>query len=154
MSCPKTLIYRHQRENLKKCSLRGLEGKIGFQFFTYPKELLPPLDNFIVLTLEAEELTKKDADLGLLIIDGTWRLAEKMLKKVKGQTYRSLPKGFKTAYPRRQEDCPVQGEGLASVEALFLAHLILGRETEGLLDHYHWKDEFLQINKDLYSSIR
>ena len=32
------------------------------------------------------------------------------------------------------------------VEALFLAYHILGRPTEGLLDHYHWAEEFLKLN--------
>jgi pre-rRNA-processing protein TSR3 len=36
--------------------------------------------------------------------------------------------------------------GLASVEALYLAHHILGRPVEGLLDHYHWAAEFLELN--------
>jgi pre-rRNA-processing protein TSR3 len=141
-----TLIYRHRRENLKKCSLTGLEKKPGFHFFTYPKQTLPPLNHFIVLTLNAKVLTKEDEGFGLVIIDGTWRLAQKMISHVEGGHYRSLPKGFKTAYPRRQEDCPNEEEGLASIEALYIAHLILGKKTEGLLDNYYWKENFLRIN--------
>ena len=36
--------------------------------------------------------------------------------------------------------------GLASVEALFVAYHLLGRATDGLLDHYRWAEEFLRIN--------
>ena len=36
--------------------------------------------------------------------------------------------------------------GLASVEALFAAYRILGRPTDGFLDHYHWAAEFLHLN--------
>jgi hypothetical protein len=36
--------------------------------------------------------------------------------------------------------------GLASIEALYLAYHILGRPTAGLLDHYHWADAFLEAN--------
>jgi ribosome biogenesis protein Tsr3 len=36
--------------------------------------------------------------------------------------------------------------GLASVEALYLAYHILGRPTDGLLDQYHWGEEFLRLN--------
>ena len=36
--------------------------------------------------------------------------------------------------------------GLASVEALFVAYHILGRPTTGLLDHYRWAAEFLRAN--------
>jgi pre-rRNA-processing protein TSR3 len=57
--------------------------------------------------------------------------------------YRSLPSHYKTAYPRRQLDCPDPERGLASIEALYAAYSILGRSTDGLLDRYHWKEEFL-----------
>ena len=72
--------------------------------------------------------------------------AETMLKFVESKgpvRKRSLVSGYKTAYPRRQDDCPNPEEGLASVEALYLAYLTLGRNPEGLLDFYYWKDEFL-----------
>jgi len=36
--------------------------------------------------------------------------------------------------------------GLASIEALYVAYHILGRPTEGLLDHYRWANEFLDSN--------
>jgi pre-rRNA-processing protein TSR3 len=36
--------------------------------------------------------------------------------------------------------------GLASVEALFIAHHVLGRPTEGLLDQYRWREQFLRLN--------
>ena len=34
-------------------------------------------------------------------------------------------------------------EGLASVEALYVAKRLLGDDDPSLLDGYHWKDEFL-----------
>ena len=54
--------------------------------------------------------------------------------------------GYRTAYPRVSKLGTDPDNGLASVEALFLAYWILGRPTEGLLDHYHWAAEFLHIN--------
>lgn len=143
-----TIILRHRRENLKKCSLRGLETRSDMLFFTYPKDTLPDLTNYICLTLDAPPLTPADSDHGLFLIDGTWKLAEKMAKSVsQNLIYRSLPSHYKTAYPRRQPDCPDPTSGLASVEALFIAYHILGRDTTGLLDHYHWKEEFLTLNE-------
>lgn len=59
---------------------------------------------------------------------------------------RSL-QGFQTAYPRVSRQGTDPCNGLASVEALFLAYHILGRPTAGLLDHYRWADEFLRINQ-------
>lgn len=149
---PATTILRHRRENLKKCSLRGLESHPDMRFYSYPMKDLPNLSGYLLLTLDAEPLSLNDAASGLLLIDGTWRYAEKMMKFVDGQINlerRSIPKGFQTAYPRRQEDCPDPDAGLASVEALFIAYAILGRESGGLLDRYYWKEAFLENNRDL-----
>ena len=144
-----TLILRHRKENLKKCSLRGLEHRGDICFFAYPKENLPSLENYLLLTLDAPVLTKEDAHLGLLLLDGTWRYAQTMLNHIPAKeniVKRSLPANIRTAYPRKQTDCPDPTVGLASVEALYAAYQILGRDTEGLLDHYHWGEKFLGIN--------
>ena len=142
---PPTIILRHKRENLKKCSLRGLENRDDFIFLTYPLPKLPNIDQYCILTLDAPQLSAADANRGLFLIDGTWRYAEVMSKIIPregGHVYRSLPP-LQTAYPRRQLDCPDPKRGLASIEALYAAYSILGRSTENLLDHYHWKEEFL-----------
>lgn len=147
---PPTVVIRHRLENLKKCSLRGLEERDDFIFLTYPYTTLPPLDNYIVLTMDAPPLAEEDNAHGLLIIDATWRYAAKMIKPFENQPhllYRSLPSCYRTAYPRRQDDCPDPTRGLASIEAIYLSYLILHRETSGLLDRYYWRDQFLDINQ-------
>lgn len=149
-SFPPTIVIRHRLENLKKCSLRGLESRPDFIFFTYPYTCLPDLTGYVILSVEAPPLTREDQGKGLLILDATWRYAEKMLKPLRGQTgylYRSLPAHYRTAYPRRQQDCPDPERGLASVEAIYLSYLLLERETHGLLDHYYWKEPFLNLNQ-------
>ena len=149
-SFPPTVVIRHRLENLKKCSLRGLEGRPDFVFLTYPYSSLPELSNYIILALDAPPLTEKDAAHGLLILDATWRYASKMYQPLKDQPhflYRSLPGHYRTAYPRRQLDCPDPERGLASIEAIYLSYRLLQRETKGLLDLYHWKENFLKINK-------
>jgi pre-rRNA-processing protein TSR3 len=148
MIVPPTIILRHRRENLKKCSLRGLEGKEGLSFYTYPQDPLPDLTGYLLLTMGAPPLTSADANHGILLIDGTWRLAQVMGKQTQKLEARSLP-SYRTAYPRRQTDCPDPATGLASVEALFLAHRILGRSYEDLLDFYYWKESFLRLNEFL-----
>jgi pre-rRNA-processing protein TSR3 len=55
--------------------------------------------------------------------------------------------GYRTAYPRISKLGTDPENGLASVEALVVAYHILGRPTEGLLDHYHWAEEFLRLNQ-------
>lgn len=145
---PPTIIFRHRRENLKKCSLKGLETREDILFYTYPKDPLPPLQGYILLKLDAPPLTKDDANKGLLLLDGTWRLAQAMESSIQSISIeaRSLPL-FKTAYPRRQTGCLDPQSGLASIEALFIAYHILQRPKKGLLDSYYWKDAFLLLNE-------
>lgn len=148
------LILRHRRENLKKCTLTGLETKAGLLFYTYPTDTLPDLSNCLLLKVGAPVLTREDANKSLFLIDGTWRLASVMEKQLPCPLEaRSLPPGWKTAYPRRQTECPNPEEGLASLEALYAASLILGLETEGLLDRYHWKEPFLAKNSNLITCL-
>lgn len=146
---PPTFVWRHRRENLKKCSLRGLESRPDFQFFSYPNVPLPDLTNYILLAIDGEPLTEKDHSHGLLILDATWRHAEAMLgivNQTPGLIRRKIPDHFRTAYPRRQEDCVDPERGLASVEAVYLAYHLMGRDTTGLLDRYYWKEAFLEKN--------
>lgn len=144
-----TVVIRHRRENLKKCSLRGLEGREDFTFYTYPEDSIPPLDGYTLLSFEGEPLSEKDQDKGIIIIDGTWRLAKAIYENTRGLhnlKTRSLPSHFRTAYPRRQADCLDPERGLASIEAVYIAHSILGKNVEGLLDRYYWKEDFLLKN--------
>jgi len=146
---PPTVVIRHRLEKLKKCSLRGLETRSDFKFLTYPYTQLPDLTNYILLTLDAPPLTVADLASGLLVLDATWRYASKMLTPFLKRTDlipRSLPPGYLTAYPRCQLDCPQPGRGLSSVEAIYISYHLLKRDPNSLLDHYYWKDKFLQIN--------
>ncbi len=144
---PPTIIFRHHRENLKKCSLRGLEGREDLLFFTYPADKLPDLSNYILLTMDGSPLSEKDSAFGLLLLDGTWRYAERMRQQLQCPLVeRSIPNGFRTAYPRRQDDCKDPAKGLASVEALYIAYAVMGRDVRGLLDHYYWREKFLESN--------
>ena len=143
----KTVVLRHRRENLKKCSLRGLEKRSDFLFFTYPKDILPDFSHYLLLKVGAPLLTPNDRDRGIFLIDGTWRLAQIMEKQLPWKLEaRSLPCHCRTAYPRRQDDCPNPETGLASIEALYIAYQLLGRSTENLLEHYYWKKEFIKLN--------
>ena len=145
-----TVILRHNRENLKKWSLSGLEKNPDYRFFTYPKDSLPDFSSYLLLKVGAPPLTKEDADRGLFLIDGTWRLALVMEKQLPfTMEARSLPNHFRTAYPRRQTECPDPETGLSSLEALYIANVILGRPVAGLLDGYYWKETFLQLNPSI-----
>lgn len=143
-----TIIWRHKKENLKKCSLTGLENRKDLYFAT----TLPsfPIKDYILLSLGGPALSQEEQDKGLFLIDATWKYAYQMMEKLPSIEQRSIPIGFKTAYPRKQTLCPDPEVGLASVEALFIACWITGRPTDGLLDHYYWKNSFLSINRHLF----
>ncbi len=145
-----TVVIRHKKENLAKCSLRGLEKREDFLFLTYPFKELPSLHGYVMLVMEgAEPLSEKDKEAGILLLDSTWRYLPKMVAAVERLgpiEKRVLPSVYRTAYPRRQEDCIDPERGLSSVEALYLAYRLTGRSTEGLLDQYHWKEQFLKLN--------
>lgn len=147
MPFPKTVILRHRRENRKKCSLRGLENSPDLLFYTYPKDSLPDYSHYLCLEINAPLLSEKDAGKGLFLIDGTWRLAAVMKKQLPySMEERSLPPSLQSAYPRRQSDCPNPKTGLASVEALFAAYVLLGYPYEHLLKSYLWRESFLRKN--------
>lgn len=145
MNYPPTIIVRHPKENPKKCSVLPLKGRPDVVFLRYPARSLPPLENYIRLAAEGPELTAADAASGVLLLDGSWRWAAAMEKDFLHVPPRSLH-GWRTAYPRVAKSGADPGNGLASIEALYLAHHILGRPTAGLLDAYRWADEFLSIN--------
>ncbi|MBI3211915.1 MAG: DUF367 domain-containing protein [Simkania negevensis] len=146
----KTIILRHRKENLKKCSLKGLETRSDLIFYTYPTHSLPSITHYILLSLDAPPLTREAKEYGLFLIDATWNYAEVMERSLELPLMRrSLPPSLRTAYPRKQTGCKDPIRGLATVEALYSAHLILGKSGEGLLDHYYWKEQFLEKNQAL-----
>ena len=141
-----TIIVRHTHENPKKCSVLPLRGRADVVFCTYPVRERPNLDGYVRLAAEGPPLTAADADRGVLLLDGSWRWAGAMTQTFVDVPPRSLS-GWVTAYPRVSKQGTDPDNGLASIEALFIAYHILGRPTEGLLDHYHWRVEFLTLNR-------
>jgi len=144
-SYPITIIVRHPRENPKKCSILPLNGRSDLRIIGYPALDLPPLDNYIRLAADGPELSTADRERGILLLDGSWRSAGRMIADFAEVSPRSLH-GWKTAYPRVSKRGDDPDNGLASIEALYIAYHILGRPTDGLLDHYYWADQFLLMN--------
>ena len=142
---PPTVIVVHPRERQSKCSVEPLRQVGKFLFCTFPHPVPIELDNYVRLGIGGRLLSAEDADRGLLLLDGTWRLAARMEPFFAHVEVRSLPL-IHTAYPRKSEVFADPTEGLATIEALYAALRILGRDTTGLLDQYHWKQAFLARN--------
>jgi pre-rRNA-processing protein TSR3 len=150
MTPPPTVIVVHPRERRAKCTVRPLRGLPGFEFRRFPlREAIP--DGYVRLGLGGPVLTPDDADRGLLVLDGTWRWAGRMEAHLADVPVRSLPP-LKTAYPRTSKVFDDPAGGLATVEAIYSALVILGRPTDGVLDRYYWRDEFLRINAEVWES--
>jgi pre-rRNA-processing protein TSR3 len=143
-----TIIYRHRKESRKKCTLTAIEGQKEFLFLSYPTQKVEQNDA-LLLALHGPELSNKDHNRKLLILDSTWRKLPKMEKALPPLETRTLPSGFRTAYPRRQLDCEDPTRGLASIEAIYIAFTIMGKKCSHLLDNYHFKTQFLELNKEL-----
>jgi pre-rRNA-processing protein TSR3 len=143
---PPTVIVRHPKENPRKCSVLPLRGRPDIILLDYPVRERPDLAGYVRLAAEGPELTAADAGCGILLLDGSWRWAGAMTRAFADVPPRSL-RGFRTAYPRVSKLGTDPDNGLASAEALFLAHRLLGRPTDGLLDYYHWAEEFLRLNE-------
>lgn len=146
-SPPPTIIVVHPRERRSKCSVEPLRGRDGFVFWQFPERGPEPLTGYVRLGIGGPELSSNDASCGLLVLDGTWRLAARMQSQFDELPIRSLPV-WQTAYPRVSKNYPDPSAGLATIEAIYAAYHALGRDTTGLLDHYHWRTEFLERNRD------
>ncbi len=140
-----TVIVRHQAEKPHKCSVMPLKGRPGIVLLDYPLTRRPPLDGYVRLSADGPPLGPADAEAGILLLDGSWRWAGAMERDFADIPPRSLS-GWVTAYPRRSKLGTDPDNGLASIEALYLACHILGRPTDGLLDAYRWADEFRRVN--------
>lgn len=147
---PQIVVIRHPRENLKKCSLRGLESRENFAFFKAKDGFLFDATGYILLQNNAPEISEKDKGLPILLLDSTWALLPKVRNKIHGKPIlRGLPSSIKTAYPRVSKSGNDPQNGLATVEALFAALSLSGQRDESVLQNYIFKDTFLQLNKGL-----
>lgn len=146
MPFPPTIIVVHPRERRSKCTVEPLRPREDFVFWQYPDPGDESLEGYVRLGFGGPLLSPaEDKAAGLLVLDGTWRLAGKMERAFQSLPIRSLPE-IHTAYPRVSKTFEDPQGGLATIEAIYAANRMLGRSTAGLLDSYHWSDEFLRLN--------
>jgi pre-rRNA-processing protein TSR3 len=145
---PPTVIVVHPKERRCKCTVEPLRGRPDFLFWKFPHLGHEPPDGYVRLGLGGALLTPADAGRGLLVLDGTWRLAARMEAPFVGLPVRSLLP-WRTAYPRVSKLFNDPPQGLATIEALFAAFTQMGRPTTGLLDGYRWGRQFLERNAEI-----
>ena len=149
-----SIILRHPKERLSKCSLEPLRGRDGYVFYKAKAGLEVDVSGKIVLAVGAPPLSSADAGNELVLLDSTWRLLPDLERCLVGEPiYRSIPGGFETAYPRVSKIGENPDGGLASIEALYLAIRLLGEDRPEMLRDYYWRDAFLKKNNNLILSI-
>jgi pre-rRNA-processing protein TSR3 len=116
-------------------------------FWTFPDQGREPLGGYVRLGLGGRLLSTEDRESGLLVLDGTWKYAERMERDYSDLPVRSL-QSWVTAYPRRSKLYDDPAAGLATIEAIFAAYVQMGRDPEGLLADYRWREEFLRVNAE------
>ena len=105
------------------------------------------MTGFTVLALGAQELSVEDAGRPLLLLDSTWRLLPQLEACLHGAGVRRTLPAVGTAYPRVSKIAEDPNGGLASVEALYLAKLLLGERDDSLLEAYYWRKNFMETLK-------
>ena len=146
-----TIISRDKKIE-KKCTLYPLRGRSDFSFrtrkdpgeFSSSAVLLFP--NAKALTPEHANEIKNQASekskLEIVLIDSRWKKTKGILDLLPPLKKVSL-EGYSTGAVRR--DPPPEG-GLASCEALYLASQKFGKPDLSLLENYHFKERFIEIN--------
>ena len=140
-------IIRHPKERRSKCSLTPLEGREGIEFYKAREGWSFNVSGFTVLALGAPELSAEDTGRPLLLLDSTWRLLPQLEACLVGEGVRRTLPAVQTAYPRISKIAEDPHGGLASVEALYLARLLLGERDDSLLNEYYWRETFIETLK-------
>ena len=78
------LILRDPRESPKKCSLTPLRGRDGVRFVNHREGLVLETAGRFLLHHVGEELSPADADLGILLVDSSWRRLPLLLRSLDG----------------------------------------------------------------------
>ncbi len=141
-------IIRHPKERRSKCSLTPLEGRADISFYKAREGWNFDMTGFTVLALGAPELSAADAGRPLLLLDSTWRLLPQLEACLEGEGVRRTLPSVATAYPRVSKIAEDPHGGLASVEALYLAKLLIGERDDSLLEAYYWREAFQNTLKD------
>ena len=140
------LILRDPRESKAKCSLTPLRGMRELRFVEYHPERRLEAGERVLLHPDGEELSGADRGRDLLLVDCSWRRVDKLIATVEGSLVRRRLPPLETAYPRKSKTFQDPSGGLASVEALYAACLLMGEERAEFLAEYRWKEEFLRRN--------
>ena len=156
-------VLMDARENKKQCSVYPLRERSDFRlrYFDRRQTPLPAFQADFLLHIEGECLSKiappKQQSFWLATIDCTWKKLAPALARVEAPIPKlvRIPADFVTAYPRKSKTPGLDPDGgLATIEALFIAAAFLGSWDESLLEKFHFKKEFLELNSALWHKYK
>lgn len=145
-----------RKENPRKCTILPQKERADFRirYFGGGKPV-PAFEADCLLHIDGEDLATlpRGSCRSVALIDCNWKKVEGALRSVERPLPRlvRIPEGFETAYPRRNAEGKDPDGGLATIEALFIAAAFLGTWDETLLDKYHFKTQFLEMNRPLWN---
>jgi pre-rRNA-processing protein TSR3 len=142
-------------ENPRKCTIAPLKGRVDFLFRYFSgNKPVAPFQADCLLHIDGDCLSEiPRGSLGsLALIDCTWRKVPGVLQKLEAPLPKlvRIPEHFRTAYPRMNKAGLDPTGGLATIEALFIAAAFMGVWDISLLAHYHFKNQFLELNETLW----
>jgi pre-rRNA-processing protein TSR3 len=148
------LVDRAERP--QKCSILPLEGRSDFDVRRFERgKPIAALGADVLLHIDGEPLDAMDlsAVKSLAFVDCHWRRCGGIVQQIDRPLPRlaRIPAGFKTAYPRRNKDDKDPPDGLATIEAVYIAAAFCGVRDDTLLARYHWGAEFLQLNAEVFA---
>lgn len=150
------LVDRAERP--QKCSILPLEGRPDFTIRRFDRgRPIARLQADILLHIDGEPLDQIDTSgiASIACVDCHWRRCSGIVRLIEAPLPRlaRIPPGFKTAYPRRNKDDQDPVDGLATIEAVFIAAAFCGVRDPSLLARYHWRDDFLAINQAVFAQF-
>lgn len=142
-------------ETPNKCTILPLADRADFLIMRPARsEPIPTLTGDLLLHPDGELLSEiKGLNVRRLsVIDSNWKWLPLLMNRVQPPVPRlaRIPSGFRTAYPRRSKKNTDPEEGLATIEAVFIAAAFLGHWDESLFAKYHFGADFLAMNKDAF----
>ncbi|MFN0206433.1 MAG: ribosome biogenesis domain-containing protein [Planctomycetota bacterium] len=148
------LIIRDARESPRKCTIAALRGLPNITIRGWQRDTPIDISGTTFLHPGGDALTLADADRPLLIVDSSWHHLAQIMNDLTGRhVKRSIPAGFVSAYPRKSRIYQDPQSGLASVEALYIALTILGGRRDDILEPYHFRNQFLELNANKFSVL-
>lgn len=149
-------------ETPNKCTIAPLAYRSDFRLFHVKGNTqLGPLSAPLLLHPDGQCLTKlhspqEDSLMkGIAAIDCVWRRLDLLLKRIQHPvpTFARIPDGFETAYPRKSKKNTDPTQGLATIEAIFIASALLGKWDPTLFSEYYFGRKFVEINAQRFLEL-